>query len=216
MAWFSFTIFRPLFSPKLFTIFLPYGLEGNAHTFASWRYGADIFCTNGPSKSFAPQESEPRIHNGPHPAFWAPPVILSHTVQLPSPQRLGSFWTWGYFSSSFQTFPRSWQKKKKKNSHLLQHPHNPPFLFPNPIFLFSRCHPHRCLAQNLFCGIIVILSWHSSPCYSLELWIQMQISWNVLCRLLCLLQILSLISTFSIDMIFILFSFSLYWWELPV
>ena len=103
----------PAFSPKLFTIFLPYGLKGNAHTFVSWRYCADIFCTNGPSKSFVPQESEPGSHNGPHPAFQAPPVILSHMVQLPPPQRLESFWTWGYFSSSFQTLPRSWQKKKK-------------------------------------------------------------------------------------------------------
>ena len=142
----------PSFFPKLFTIFLPYGLKGNAHTFVSWRYWADIFCTNGPSKSFALQESEPGSHNGPHPAFQAPPVILSHTVQLPPPQRLESFWTWGYFSSSLQTFPRSWQKHKKI-PHLLHHPHNPPFLFPNPIFPFSS------LSSTQVPGTELIL-WH--------------------------------------------------------
>ena len=166
----------PSFFLKLFTIFLPYGLKWNAHTFVSWRYWADIFCTNGPSKSFALQESEPGSHNGPHPAFQAPPVILSHTVQLPPPQRLESFWTWGYFSSSFQTFPRSWQKKKKKFPIFYT------ILITLHFFsqiLFSHvlhCHPHRCLAQNLFCGIILLLLWHSTPCYSLELCIQMHIS----------------------------------------
>ena len=86
----------------------------------------------------------------------------------PSPSETGKFLDLRLFFFFLSNTSKVLAKKKKK-SHLLHHPHNPPFLFPNPIFLFSRCHPHRCLAQNLLCGITLILPWHSSPCYSLEL-----------------------------------------------
>lgn len=114
-------------------------------------------------------ESEPRIHNGAgHPAFQAPPVILSHTVQLPSLKDLEVLGLEAIFLLPFKRF-KVLAKKKKKNSIFYTILITLHFFSQILFSCFLRCHPHRCLAQNLFCGIMLILPWHSSPCYSLEL-----------------------------------------------
>ena len=71
----------------------------------------------------------------------------------PSPSETGKFLDLRLFFFFLSNVSKVLAKKKKKIPHLLHHPHNPPFLFPNPIF------PCSSLSSTQVPGTELIL-WH--------------------------------------------------------